>query len=128
MRVIVAREIAHESMPLVLQPGLTRQRMLIRHITETGPSTFIMRLAVRILKLRCDRLKPLLRKSIQTMGGHLTALTFVLRANSLETVAGWILNMRAASAAVFSPLKIILRISTCCTGESFGRRPPIRPA
>jgi hypothetical protein len=35
-------------------------------------------------------------------------------ANSRETVAGWILNSRAASAAVLSPFDIILRISACC--------------
>ena len=42
-------------------------------------------------------------------------------------VAGWTLNRRAASAAVFLPFETILIISTCCCGLSFGRRPPIRP-
>src|SRR5688572_25826408 len=56
-------------------------------------------MAVRILKLRCNGLKPLLIKAIQRMVGHLSARIFVLRANSLETVAGWTLNSRATSAA-----------------------------
>ena len=42
-------------------------------------------------------------------------------------VAGWTLNRRAASAAVFLPFETILIISTCCCGLSFGRRPSIRP-
>src|SRR2546430_1181073 len=32
----------------------------------------------------------------------------------------WILNGRAASAAVLSPLEPILLISVCCGGEGFG--------
>ena len=48
-------------------------------------------------------------------------------AKSREMVAGWTLNRRAASAAVFLPFETILIISTCCCGLSFGRRPPIRP-
>jgi hypothetical protein len=36
-----------------------------------------------------------------------------VRARSLLTVAGWILNSRAASAAVLSPFDTVLRISTC---------------
>jgi hypothetical protein len=35
-------------------------------------------------------------------------------ANNRETVAGWILNSRAASAAVLSPFETILLISACC--------------
>ena len=49
------------------------------------------------------------------------------RDSNRETVAGWILNNLAASAAVFSPLETIRVISPCCSGESFGGRPPIRP-
>ncbi len=36
------------------------------------------------------------------------------RANNRETVAGWILNSRATSAAVLSPFETILLISACC--------------
>jgi hypothetical protein len=36
------------------------------------------------------------------------------RANSRETVAGWILNSRAASAAVLPPFETIFLISACC--------------
>lgn len=35
-------------------------------------------------------------------------------ARSRKTVAAWILNSRAASAAVLSPLETILLISACC--------------
>ena len=35
-------------------------------------------------------------------------------ASNRETVAGWILNSLAASAAILSPLETILRISACC--------------
>lgn len=41
---------------------------------------------------------------------------------------GWILNSRAASAAVLSPLDTMRLISACCCGESFGRHPPMRPS
>ena len=40
------------------------------------------------------------------------------RASSRETVAGWTLNSRAASAAVFRPLETIFPISACCCGDS----------
>ena len=35
-------------------------------------------------------------------------------ARSRQTVAGWILNSRAASAAVLSPVETIFLISACC--------------
>jgi len=38
------------------------------------------------------------------------------------------LKSLAASAAVLVPLETIFRISDCCYGDSFGRRPPIRPS
>ena len=43
-------------------------------------------------------------------------------------MAGWILNSRAASAAVLSPLVTMRLTSACCCGDSFGRRPPMRPS
>ena len=43
-------------------------------------------------------------------------------------MAGWILNSRAAFAAVLSPLETIFRISAPCWGDNFGRRPPILPS
>src|ERR1017187_3263267 len=50
------------------------------------------------------------------------------RASRRETVAGWTLNNRAASAPVLSPLVTIFRTSACCRSESFGRHPPMRPS
>ncbi len=43
-------------------------------------------------------------------------LVLALRAldSKREIVAGWTLNKRAASAAVFRPLEIIRTISVCC--------------
>jgi hypothetical protein len=48
-------------------------------------------------------------------------------ANIRDTVAGWTLKSLAASAAVLVPVDTIETISSCWTGLSLGRRPPMQP-